>query len=251
MQLKHTYLKLILCAILFSAVSAQGIVRGRHAALDSHQIYAGGRLGVGIPLSLGRSSDEIAFNDVASIGFACKADVMWLASPAICLGGELGFNKFPYKEQFWATLGQRGSFDANYRELSAGVLGRLVMGTYDVKPFLGIAVDAHLLMNELTFDSRFDGTMQDESVKYKLTQIKPGFGVETGIFFRAGDNTQLSVAVRLNVLPFLDEEKMTTVDKDTFQESSVIVNPHGNQNNIEVLVGLHFRTKSDRKLKKH
>lgn len=251
MQLNVIHSKFILVVLLLCSATTQAVVKSRHSSLDVRQLYVGGRLGIGVPLSLGRSADEVSFHDVASIGFAGKADVMWMVAPVIGIGGEVGFNKFPYKEQYWSSLNQRGSFDATYRDVSAGFVGRLIMGNYDVKPYFGIVADAHLLMNDLNFDSRFEGTTQDESVNYKSTQIKPGFGVEAGIFFKAGQNTQLSVAARLNVLPFLDAEEMTTVDSYTFIEHKQVVNPHGNQNNVEVLVGLHFRTKSDKKLKKH
>lgn len=221
------------------------------ATLDGGQIYAGGRIGVGVPLALGRSSDEVSFRDVASLGFAAKLDAMWMASPVIGIGGEVGFNTFPYKEQFWSGQSQRGAFDATYRDASLGVIGRLIMGPHELKPYLGVAIDAHLMMNTLNFDSRFEGTMQDESVNYKSTQIKPGFGAECGVFFKVGQTSHLSVALRLNVMPFLEEETMTTIDNYSYAERKVTVNPHGNQNNLEVLVGLHFGTKSNKKLKKH
>lgn len=238
---------LVVALLLYTDVYA--VVRSSHrSGFDRGQIYVGGRIGVGVPLSLGRSGDEVSFKDVVSVGFAAKADAMWMASQAIGIGGEVGFNNFPYREQYWSNT--RGSFDATYHDISAGVLGRVIMGSYDLKPYFGIVANAHLLQNKLIFDSRFEGTMQDESVSYNSVQIKPGFAAECGIFYKVGKNSNLSIALRLNVLPFLDAEEMTTIDSYTYVERKVVVNPHGNQNNFEVLVGLHFGAKSDKKLRK-
>lgn len=244
---------IILCSLIIVSLvaSAKGNSRVRTSPLSGGQIYAGARLGVGVPLSLGRSSDDISFKDVSSVGFAAKGDVFWLVNSVVGVGGELGFNSFPYKEQFWASLNRRGSFNASYRDMSAGLTGRLFFGTYDVKPFFGIAANAHYLRNSLDFKSSYVGTSQDESVSYTSNQIKPGFALEAGIFYHIGSVTQLSVGMRLNVLPFLDEDKMTTVDPYSYVEQTIVVNPHGNQNNFEVVVGLHFLTTSSKNRVKH
>lgn len=212
--------------------------------MGKNQIYAGGRIGVGVPSSIGRSDDQISFKDVASVGFAAKGDCMWMASDYIGIGAEVGFNKYPYKEQFWATLNQRGTFDATYKSLSAGLTGRTIFGTKELKPFFGISVDAYYLNNYLKFASIYEST---ESVEYTSKQIKPGFSFEMGIFFKVAKSAYLTVAFRTNVLPFLEEDVLKTYDEYDFQEKSTVVNPHGNQNNFEAMVGLHFGTKKNTK----
>lgn len=240
--------------VLFSVFTSDAIAVGpakRQSMLQANQIYAGARLGIGIPTALGREASEVSFRDVASIGFAAHADCMWMASSILAVGGELSFNTFPYKEQFWASLGQRGSFDASYLDLGAGLTGRIFIGSYDLKPFLGMAVNAHYLNNKLNFDSKFAGSSQDESVAYTSTQIKPGFAFEIGFLYKVGDKSHLSLAMRTNILPFLQQENMKIVDSYSYAEKLVVVNPHGNQNNIEAILGLHFATKTSKVRNKH
>ena len=96
------------------------------------------------------------------------------------------------------------------------------------------------MRNSLSFVSNMSESADDESVSYSTDRIYAGFGAEGGIFFRTSRTTNLSIAVRLNMIPFLEEEIMTFQDAYTFQEKKVVVNPHGNQNNIEFIIGVHF-----------
>lgn len=238
---------LILLLTVSGTLSMVAASRGK-TLMGNRQIYAGGRIGVGVPTAIGRSAEQVAFSDVASVGFAAKGDCMWMASNFLGIGGEVGFNKYPYKEQFWTALNQRGSFDATYKTLTAGITGRAILGTKDLKPYFGMSVDANYMCNQLKFTSIYE---ESESVDYESKQVKPGFGIEMGIFFKVAKTAYLSVALRGNILPYLKEEVMTTYDEYSYQEKKVVVNPHGKQNTIEALVGLHFSTKKDTKRMKH
>lgn len=232
------FLLAILLLVNMLDISATG--RKMKSGLDAGQVYAGVRIGAGIPLSLGRSADEISFKDVARVGFALKGDGMWMASSNIGVGAEFCFNTFPYNQPFWQTLQNRGSFEASYRDISFGLTGRLTGGSAVVKPFFGIGANAHMLTNKLDFTSNYMGTAQDETVRYTSRNVKPGFAAEAGIFFDMGKSSFVSICARMNIIPFLSKETMITQDKYTFQERIVVVNPHGNQNSFEAVVGLHF-----------
>lgn len=211
--------------------------------LGQGQVYVGGRLGVAVPMAFGRSGDEVSFRDVASIGFAGKGDIMWMSAPNIGVGGELGYNSFPYKQQYWSGLNYRGDFEAAYKTISLAATGRLIMGSADLRPMIGIAAGAQLLRNTLDFQSYYDNSDKIESVSYTSNVIRPAYSFEAGFFFKVAQFAQLSVAARFNFVPNVKEEHRVSVDPYTFVEKVIVVNPHGNQNSFEALVGLHFGTK--------
>lgn len=231
---------LILLFVWAFVVPAGAVKRGKPLSLGEHQVYVAGRLGVSVPLGVGRAEDEVSFPDVVSAGFAAAIDGMFMQSEVVGIGMEVGFNAFPYRDQFWSALNYRGTFEASYQDIHASLTGRLFLGRQDVKPYFGIKAGGHFLRNSLSFVSNMSDSADDESVSYSTDRIYPGFGVEGGIFFRTSRTVNLSIAVRLNMIPFLKEDVLTFEDAYTFQEKKVVVNPHGNQNNIEFVVGLHF-----------
>lgn len=231
-------LLLILIVVAVMPTYAAKVRKG--VSLGEHQVYLGGRIGVGIPLGVGRADDEVSFPDVVSAGFAGVIDGMFMQSEVIGVGVEMGFNAFPYRDQFWSALNYRGTFEASYQDFKAALTGRLFLGRNDVKPYFGIKAGGHFLRNTLSFASNMIDTADDESVSYTTNRVYAGFGTELGIFLRTSRTVNLSLAVRLNMIPFLKEDVLTFTDAYTFQEKKVVVNPHGNQNNIEFVVGLHF-----------
>lgn len=237
--MNHIKLILLVVAMLISDI-AQAYSNKRSSTMGINQIYVGGRLGVAVPLALGRATDEISFKDVAAYGFTAIVDGMWMQSQSIGLGAELGFSNYPYRSQYWSGLNYRGSFDANYKDINAGLTGRVIIGTYDVKPFLGVRFGGHYLRNSLNFLSRFEGSSNDESVDYISNKFHLGYGFSAGIFYKIGDNASLSISAQLNIIPFLKEEMISSVDPYTFVTKEIVMNPHGNQNNISFTIGLHF-----------
>lgn len=237
-----------LVALLAVAVSvcAEAKQKPRAVTIDAGQIYAGARVGIAAPLSLGRNANDISFPDVASNGWAFAVEGMWMQSSSICLGGELSYQTFPYKDQFWVALNHRGQFDASYNDFSGGLIGRAIMGKRRLKPYAGIGVAAHLLNNALNFKQgeQYEGTTDDMSVSYDYTRFHMGGSFESGVFYKVGQTTYLTVSVRLNIIPSVKERIMTTVDPYSYIEKTVVVNPHGNQNNVVFSVGLHFATRS-------
>lgn len=231
---------LLLTIAVVVSMSVEAAKSSKKLSLGEHQVYVAGRLGISAPLGIGRADDEVSFPDVASIGFAAALDGMFMPTEAIGVGLEAGLNSFPYKDQFWSALNYRGTFEASYQDLNASVTGRLFLGKNDIKPYFGIKAGGHFLRNSLSFVSNMSESADDESVSYSTNRIYAGFGAEGGIFFRTSRTTNLSIAVRLNMIPFLEEEIMTFQDAYTFQEKKVVVNPHGNQNNIEFIIGVHF-----------
>lgn len=235
-------MKRVLLIILFMMmiVPVGAVKKRKGLSLGEHQVYVGGRVGVTAPLGVGRSDDEVSFPDVVSAGFTGAIDGMFMQSESVGVGMEVGFSSFPYRNQFWSALNYRGTFDASYQDINASLTGRLFLGRKDLKPYFGIKAGGHYLRNTLSFVSNMQETSDDESVSYTTNRIYAGFGIDGGIFFRISKTTNLSIAVRLNMIPFLKEDVLTFMDAYTFQEKKVVVNPHGNQNNIEFVVGLHF-----------
>lgn len=234
---------LLLFCVLAPEAQAQ---KSRAIQMPQNQVYAGLRVGITAPLSMGREPLAVAFPDVASNGFAVAADAMWMTMPSIGVGGELSLQNFPYKEQFWVALNHRGSFDASYTDISAALTGRVIVGKRKIKPYLGAAVAAHYLRNTLDFEQseEYAGSADDQSVNYVYGKIHPGGSLAAGIFYLVGSSTYLSIAVRLNIVPSVKEEIISTIDPYSFIEKTVVVNPHGNQNNVSFVAGLHFATRN-------
>lgn len=234
-------LKIIALTIL-SVISshAESANYSRGTLMNKNQIYVGGRIGISAPIALGRSADEISFKNVASYAFSGMIDGMWMQSANIGIGGELGYSGYPYKSEYWSSLNYRGSFDASYKDIFLNVTGKVIMGKKEIKPYIGVSFGGHYLLNKLDFVSNYKGTSEDESVNYETKKFNMGFGIGGGLFCKIGATTYISTGIRLNIIPYLKEEIITITDSYTFQERKIVVNPHGNQNNISVYVGLHF-----------
>ena len=232
---------MLVCAVTVMSVAAQGVKK--QSSLGRNQVYAGGRIGVGVPLAIGRSSDEISFSDVASVGLNVKGDVMWMTGTHIGIGAEIGYNKYPYKEQFWSELNYRGDFDASYRSCNLSAVGRLFLGSGDLRPMFSVIAGAHYIRNMLSYESYYDAYIQSESVEYVSSMIRPSFGGELGFFYKVSQWNCVSVGARFSFVPNIREDKHVSVDPYSYVEKIVVVNPHGNQNTFEAVVGLHFGVK--------
>lgn len=235
-----TFTTLLLIACAAAATGARRKIPG----MDRGNIYIGGNIGVSAPLELGRRPDQVNFKDVVSPGFTASAECLWIQSPYIGLGGEVGYTTNPYRAQYWAGLNQRGTFDAGYKDISAMLSGKILMGQGDIKPFVAAAFGGHMLINDLNFQSNLLGTADDESVAYTSKRFNLGFGIGAGIYYKVGKTTYLSLGARLNIIPYLKEETLSiVVDQYTFEERQIVINPHGNQNSLSFTAGLHFGAK--------
>lgn len=234
-----------ICISMLLSVNALAATRKSIHSLGVGQIYVGGKIGVAAPLALGRTSDQVSFKDVASAGFVGLVDGMWIQSQNIGLGAELGFWNFPFKEQYWSGLNQRGNFDAKYRDYSASLTGRIFFAPNDLKGFVGANFGMHVTDNSLSFWSYYEGTTSDESIDYRATNINLGYGFEGGIYYKISKYACVSVTVRLNLVPSVNEETMSFQDPkyETEVIRQVTVNPHGNENTLVVTAGLHFGTR--------
>lgn len=233
---------LILLLLSVLTATAGGRRKGNPMGMNAGQLYIAGRGMVVVPTNIGRESDEIGFKDVASIGFGLKAEAMYMTHKFIGVGLDLGFNTYPYKQQFWQSLNARGDFEATYRDVSMGILGRAFLSEQNIKPYIGASINGVYLLNNLDFQSYLNGTTADRSVSYKYHKFAPGFALEGGIFFETSDKTQISIAVRMNIIPRLDEDIQYEIDPYSHIEREIVVCPQGNENTIQFCLGLHFAT---------
>ncbi len=235
-----------LIVIFFTCLTVNAFSRSTDVLLEQGQVYVGLKAGVGIPIALGTNEDKVNFSKVAAYGFTGGAEVLWLSTPMLGVGGEVNFANYPYRQEFWSGLAFRGSFDANYKDISAGVNGRVIMGKKKVKPYAGINVSANYIRNMLEFTQNdvFTGSREDQSVDYIYQKIHVGGGIDIGIYYKIGPNAVLTITARLNIIPAIKGDQMKTIDSYTGVERTVVVNPHGNENNLAFTLGLHFITRS-------
>lgn len=210
------------------------------------QVYAGGNVGFAIPMGIGRSGDELAFNDVAKTGFAIYADVMRQMNQAIGLGGEVGYRKYGYNDKkTWGSLTRYGAFDASYQAVDFNLTGRLFLGRQSIRPFIGVLVGGELIMNSVDFTP----SKQYQNIpatNYKTTNMSVAYGVMSGAYFKAGRRTLLSLQVRLNFVPTLDDGTIE-VSQPNGDTQFIAQNQHGNQTNLTVTLGMHIGTQKNNK----
>ena len=218
---------------------------------EAGQVYVGGSLGIGIPTSIGRNSDEISFSDVCRLGFASSINCTWMQSEAVGVGAELVYMSNPYKEEYWINLttNYRGSFDAEYKTMGLDAFGKLFFGKNEIRPYFGVFVGGFYVKNSLSFtsDPQFIGTTQDASVSYEYNKIKIGFGGDLGFYYRISSTTRLSLNVRLSLLVNKQIKDSSESYYTAEYTNDVVMNPHGNQNAIVVSAGLNFGIRNKRK----
>ncbi|MDO4461295.1 MAG: hypothetical protein Q4C30_02175 [Bacteroidia bacterium] len=237
----YRYIILIITLFCASAVTMTAAKkRNKQFSLGFGQVYVAPKIGINIPSHIGREADEIGFNDVASNGFSAGMEVLWMQNPQVGVGGEFGFMTNPYKEQFWGNLLTRGSFEADYKAYTAMGVGRLFIGEKRIKPMLGVGFGACLINNSLDFVSKWQGTGNDESVCYKTNIVNLAYAGEIGLLSNVGKKTFVSISIRFNIIPRLKEIIKTTTDPYTFEERKITLNPQGNENNIEIKLGVYI-----------
>lgn len=217
----------------------------RSSTFNVGQIYVGGHIGFAIPTSIGRDDDEISFRDVAKTGFVIYADAMRQMNQSIGVGAEFGFRNYGQNDKkTWSNLTRYGEFEATYRALDLNLTGRLFFSRKAVRPFFGVLVGGELIMNSVDFTPNTQYAGAISATQYKTNNISPAFGVMTGAYFKAGRQTLASLQVRLNIVPQLKDDviSMQSSNGDT---QSIAQNPHGNQTNISVTLGLHIGTQRD------
>lgn len=211
------------------------------------QLYAGGNVGFAVPLGLGRKDDELAFNDVAKTGFVINADAMWQMNQAIGLGGEVGYRKYGYNDQkTWGSLTRYGAFDASYQAIDFDLTGRVFIGRQSIRPFIGILVGGELIMNNVDFNPSTQYAGSIAATKYKTTNLSVAYGVMTGAYFKAGRRTLLSLQMRLNLVPKVDDG-IIQVEQSNGDIQNIHQNQHGNQHNLTITLGMHIGTQKNNK----
>ena len=249
MKTLKTTIAATLAAITLTATHARAsnanTAAGRiPASFNVGQIYAGLHLGVGVPLAIG-CNDDPKFNDVARSGFAVVGDGMWMPTENIGLGAQIGFQNFPYNEEYWGNLGWRGTFDASFHSLNFGLTGRIFLTKNQLRPFLGIAAGGEMVKNSLSFTHQ---TNPDVNFSYDTANLSPAFGLMTGMYYKVAKRAMVSINIRLNIIPLLEKETHSTYDNQTHQQGDpVVYNAHGKQNNLLITVGLHIGTNKNLK----
>lgn len=217
----------------------------RGSTFNVGQIYVGGHLGFAIPTSIGRSSNEISFRDVAKTGFVIYADMMRQMNQSIAVGAEAGFRNYGQNDQkTWSNLTRYGNFEAKYQAVDLNLTGRLFFTRQSIRPFLGVQVGGELIMNSVDFtpNTKYQGAI--DATQYKTNNISPAFGIMTGAYFKAGRQTLASLQVRLNIVPQLKDD-IISMESSNGDIQSIAQNPHGNQTNISVTLGIHIGVQQD------
>ncbi len=235
--MKKSVIAILMLTLAASGADGQSRLRNKGKLNSS---FVGGKVGLSVPTGMGRSADQIAFNDVCSKGFVGSADFMHVSRSNIALGVEAAYVYMPYNKNYWGSLETRGSFEADYKTAQLNGFGQILLSRKDVKPFLGIAFGGNYLRNSVDFSSDYSGTADDESVQYVSEKLKAGFGIHGGIYHRVGLKCLLSIRAQLYFIPYLSKEEKRVTDPYTFQERIIVVNPHGNQTHVTITAGLHF-----------
>lgn len=230
-----------------SPAPASMMSRKQNTSFLVGQVYVGGNVGFAIPLGIGRGDDELAFNDVAKTGFVIAADIMRQMNQAIGLGGEVGYRRYGYNDKkTWGQLTRYGAFDASYQAIDFNLTGRVFIGRQSIRPFIGVIAGGELIMNNVDFtpSTQYSGSI--DATNYKTTNLSVAYGVMSGAYFKAGRRTLLSLQVKLNFIPTLEDGKIqiTQPNGDT---QDIYQNQHGNQTNLTITLGMHIGTQKNNK----
>lgn len=235
------YIILTLSLILFTLTEANAVRGKKQFSMGERQVYIAPKIGMSIPTKIGRESDEIAFSDVANKGFATGIEGLWMQNPMLGVGVQLGYMSHPYREDYWGNVAMRADYlDITYKAVSAMAVGRIFVGEKRLKPMLGVGAGACLIHNTMNYQPKWKDATIDEPVYYVTNIINLACAAETGLFYKVGRGTFVSISVCFNLIPKLKEEIRTTIDPYTFVERQTVLNPHGNENNIEVKLGVYF-----------
>ncbi len=227
-------MKYLICLLIILLVSNNAIGQKR-----GNNYFWGVKTGAIFPANLGRSNQEIGFKDVASTGFTGGILGGWHYNERLSLSAELNYQFLPKNESFW-NVDAKGTFSANYQSTNLLLAGNYYFSNDGCRPFLGANFGLHLLRNMVDFNSKYSGTDNDASIQYIATDWRPGFGFNLGTQVDLAKNTQLVLEARLTLIPFLRETLEPIMDGDVVVDYFT-KNPHGNQNQISVTIGLNFK----------
>lgn len=201
--------------------------------------FWGFKTGVIFPTNLGRSDQEIGFKDVASRGLAGGILGGWHYNERLSLSAEVNHQFLPKNESFW-NVDTKGTFSANYQSTNLLLAGNYYFSDDDWRPFIGANFGLHRLRNMIDFKSKHSGSDNDASIHYIATDWRPGFGFNLGTMVEITKKTQLVLETRLTIIPFLKEELVPIMNEDVMV-NFFTKNPHGNQNQISITIGLNFQ----------
>jgi len=206
-------------------------------AFGQRNVWMGGSVGFSLPSNMGRSGEQIGFADVASSGFQIAFTGRWFYNERLSLGWDVGWQFQDGNEEFW-DVNNFGNVTSNYNSLHLLAEGNYYFSHNEIKPYCGINFGAFMLFNTMTFDSAYSGTDADASVSYKAKQWKPGFKPQAGLLIDLSKHAVLDMKAGFVFIPNLEESVETVIENGW--PKTVIQNPHGNQHQWVISIGLLF-----------
>jgi len=206
-------------------------------AYGQNDIWLGGNIGFSIPSNIGRSGDQIGFKDVAKSGYQIAFAGRWFYNKRLSLGWDIGYQYQDGNEEFW-DVNNFGTATSKYNSAHFLAEGNYYFSHQEIKPYCGVSFGAFMLFNTMTFDSAYTGTDADASVSYKAKQWKPGFKPQAGLLIDLSKRALLDIKTGFVLIPNLEETIETVIDNGW--PKTIIQNPHGNQHQWVISMGLLF-----------
>jgi len=197
----------------------------------AQDVSIGGKIAYSMPTNIGRSSDELGFNDVAKGGVHFAFVGKWFYNERLTLGYDFGYQFQKGDEGFW-DVDNRGDVSASYQTVRLLIDGCYYFSHDEVRPYVGLAFGAYYLNNNMDFTAN---SITNTSVAYRAKEWKPGIAPQFGVLFELSKKTMLDCKLQMDLIAHLEP----TVSHDP-NYGMVTQNPHGNQNQFNLSVALLF-----------
>ena len=192
--------------------------------------YLGGKIGYSFPTNIGRSSDELGFKDVADKAWLASFTGKWFYNKRLSLGCDMGY-QYQGGSDIW-DVDNYGDVSVSYHTMRLLLNGAYYFSHDEIRPYIGLSFGVYYLINTMDFNA---SNITNKSVSYSAKEWQPGVAPQFGALFELDKKTFLDVHVQMDLIAHL--EPNVIIDPDY---GVVTQNPHGNQNQISLNIGLLF-----------
>lgn len=196
---------------------------------NAQDYFIGGKLGYSFPTNIGRSSGELGFKDVAENGWQAAFLGKWFYNKRLSLGCDFGY-QIQEGSDFW-DVENYGDINTSYHTLRLLANGAYYFSHNEVRPYIGLSFGAYYLINSIDFAS---SNSSNQSVTYTAKIWKPGVAPQLGLLIELSKKTLLDIHLQMDIIANMEAIYYRNATPDYTE------NPHENQNQISLNIGLLF-----------
>ncbi|TRX72373.1 hypothetical protein [Carboxylicivirga sp. M1479] len=197
--------------------------------LNAQDYFLGGKLGYSFATNVGRSSDELGFNDVSKNGWQGAIIGKWFYNRRLTLGFETGY-QYQNGSDLW-DVDNYGDVSANYQSIRLLLNGAYYFSHDEFRPYIGLSFGAYYLINTIDFASNSN---LNQSVAYTAKKWRPGVAPQLGFLVELSRKVFLDLHAQMDLIAHMEAIYYPDAIPDYTE------NPHEKQNQISLNIGLLF-----------